>query len=50
MIFLRGAIISFKVIFSLSWIIFSILLTIVLSMLTKDHMKSTKKKIFPDEH
>ena len=43
MIFLLGVIASFK-------IIFSILLTFVLSMLSKDRKKSTKEKIFPDEN
>ena len=50
MIFLQGAIVSFKIIFSISWIIFSILLTFALRMLTKDRKKSTKEKIFPGEN
>ncbi len=43
MTFLLGVIVSFKV-------IFSILLTFVLSMLSKDHKKGKKEKISPDEN
>ena len=50
MIFLHGAIRSFKIIFSISWIVFSILLTIILNMLSRDHKKGKKEKISPDEN
>jgi hypothetical protein len=50
MIFLHGAILSFKIIFSISWIGFSILLTFFLSMLSKEHKKGKKEKISPYEN
>ena len=44
MTFLIGTISLFEVIFTIVWIVFSILLTFGLRMLTKDHQKNTSKK------